>query len=259
MIIVAGKKVVRRRLGWVGEFCPICRALECVEVKRLSQVSHLYYIPLGKGKVIAYELTCRGCESLFGTQSVSYTTYGRRPDADVVKVIGETNPESVERHSERLDLEDRVAHGRLTAQERAELIAEPLIALNFMTTRKVGKGMIPTGAGFCIVFLVFLVPAAIVAWTAPRTPLEVRAALSAIVAALAVGAYIGFRRGGRGWIRRNLLPRLARSLAPLRPTFEELEAVLLGLARQGLIIGRRVETKDLFAAIESARVAPATP
>lgn len=254
MLVIAGKKVVRRKLGWVGEFCPVCRGLECLQITRLTQVSHVYFIPLGRGKVVVHEQVCRGCRSMFGVAAVPYVDYARRPAADVVGLIAATNPDAVERHTERLDLEDRIGEGQLTTEERLGLIAEPLIALNYAAAKKVGKGMVPTGAGFCIVFLVFLVPGTIIAWLTVGTPIEARLILSGLVALLFLGTWLGFKHGGRGFVRNHLHPRLVSSLAPIRPTLQELETVLEHLTRQQCIIGKRVRAAELFEAIERSLV-----
>jgi hypothetical protein len=252
MLIIWGKKLVRRRLGYVGDFCPVCRGLECMSVVRLNQVSHLYYIPLGGGEPVAHEITCRKCGSVYGAQGVGYTAFAPRPGEDGVAMAADAG--MLDGLSPRAELEDAVAGGRLSPEDRAALIAEPIAALNYMAAQKVGKGMIPTGAGLAIVGLVFTVPGAIIAWATQGTPVEVRLALTGVATALLAGAVLGLRFGGRGWVRRRLIPRLAASLEPLRPTSEELESTLGALNEDGYIIGKRIKAAELAEAVRARSV-----
>jgi len=41
MFIVWGKKIVYRKLGFVADFCPICRGPRAFELKRVGSASHL--------------------------------------------------------------------------------------------------------------------------------------------------------------------------------------------------------------------------
>lgn len=47
MIIVWGRKVVRRKAGYVADFCPCCRGLRPFMLYAHRSVAHIQRIPLG--------------------------------------------------------------------------------------------------------------------------------------------------------------------------------------------------------------------
>ena len=214
------------------------------------RVPHLYYLALGRGTVEVHEILCGGCESVFGVRSVPYTSYSRRPKTDIVELIAATNPHGIERHNVKLELEDRVDRNALSPDERLGLIAEPLMSLEYIARKNMGKGALPPGAIPCILLLLIAVPMAVLVWAMPNASPSFRVVVLGVIALLSSGTYLSFRNGGRGWLRRFALPRLARSLAPLQPTHQELESVLSHLARQGSLIGQRIRTEDLLKAVE---------
>jgi hypothetical protein len=63
---------------------------------------------------------------------------------------------------------------------------------------------------------------------------------------------------GKTFMRREIIPVLAKTLARLRPAEQELQAVLTRLAQMREVIGSRVKLADLMAALENVRAkAPA--
>ncbi|WP_426105768.1 hypothetical protein [Massilia sp. TSP1-1-2] len=58
---------------------------------------------------------------------------------------------------------------------------------------------------------------------------------------------------GRTFMRREIVPVLAKTLARLRPTEQELQAVLTRLAQMREVIGSRLKLADLMAGLDSVR------
>lgn len=251
MFVYWGKKVSRHGLGWVGDFCPICLSVECMRVVQLRTVGHLYGVPLGKGTPFARELTCRGCASTFGAAEIAYTKFAAHPGADGPSLAAETSPDVLEDIADRFEVEDRIVAGTLSEDDRLHIIAEPMVALEYMTTQRLGRGRIPTGAGLAIIALVFTIPAAAISWASPGTPPAFLAASTALVPLLIAASVMGYVRGHRAWVRTILLPRLAPLLQRMDPSPEELRAVLHGLAEQGYLIGKRIRPEALAAAIKA--------
>ena len=54
MFIIWGTKIVERKLGYVADFCSICRGARPFTVFKVVQVGHLYYlyIPFIGGKQV---------------------------------------------------------------------------------------------------------------------------------------------------------------------------------------------------------------
>lgn len=251
MFVYSGTKVRHHDLGWVGDFCPICLGVECMYVVQLRNVSQIYGLSLGKGKPFAHEIRCRGCSCTFAAEEVGYASYVRQPADDAAALAAETSPDSLDSISERFAFEDRIATGSLTEDERLNLIAEPIAALEYMTAKRLGKGMIPTGSGLAIIALVFIVPVTIIAWTSPGQRPWVLATSTAFIPFFLALSVFGFFRGHRAWVRRNLLPKLAPTLQRLDPSVEELQTVLNALAQQKYVIGKRIRGEALAAAIKA--------
>jgi hypothetical protein len=249
MLIVWGKKVVRRRLGRVAAFCAVCRGMSCFKAVSLRTVPHLYFIPMGRGELTIHELTCEDCGGLFGSKEAPYAAFSQSRTTDVVELAMETTPDLVERCGERMAMEERL--DSLTPAERSGLIAEPFIALNYWMHRKAGPGLISTGTGFAIIGLVFLMPAAIAAW-ASGAPAELRFILTGMVALLTVCTIVGLRRGPVAWIPKTAHPLLVRALRPLAPTEHELAMALDALRREKLIIAKRIDPRALAADLQAA-------
>jgi len=56
--------------------------------------------------------------------------------------------------------------------------------------------------------------------------------------------------GERRYIRQSVLPMLAHTLRPLKPTERELAAALDRLSRAGLKVGRGIKLEQIFSALD---------
>lgn len=251
-MIVVGTTKKRQHLGDVAEFCVICRDFRPVTVTRQSEVTHLYYIPLGRGRTILHELKCRACGTVTAAEEARYEGYVKNPPADIADLAGATNPDIMERYAIRLDLEDRLESGRLTRDERLGLIAEPLTALEFMVKQK-ASGSIPTVAGLAIVASLVLGTVATVAWGSGRGAQGVAVAASALTAGAVLVAVLSFRFGRGRWVRTWAIPRAVAALRAVRPAREELHEVFGALRESRLTIARRLSVDDLWSELEADR------
>jgi len=255
MFLIVGQKATRKELGWAADFCPICRGLSPLHVTQIRHVTHLYYIPLGRGKVQGYEKRCGGCGMKNVVDQVRYQAYQPSAGLDLVDLALLTTPDIAETCGPRMDLEDRLAAGLLSPAERAELIAEPFVVVAHMA-QGVGKsGHIPTGAGVAIIALVFTVPATIVVWLQPAVPLAFKAILAGFIAILLLAMRMSWKRGGTNWVRRHLHPYLVRALLPLEPTRDELVAALTLLQSRKESIAHKINAEWLLTDLESAAAA----
>lgn len=251
-MIVLGTTRKRRQLGHVAEFCAICRDFRPVTVTRLSEVAHLYYIPLGRGRTVLHELKCRTCGTVTAAERASYAGFVKEPPADIADLAEATNPDIMETYESRLNLEDRLEKGRVTRAERLSLIAEPLTALEFMVKQK-ASGSIPTAAGVAIIAALALGTCAAVAWGSGRGAQSVAVTFSVLTACAAGVAVVSFRNGHGRWIRRWAIPRVVQALRSIRPSREELAEVFAGLRAARLTVGRRLRPDEVWNALEADR------
>ena len=235
--------MVRSPIGHSADFCPICRAVTCVLVKRVSRVSHLYYIPLSKGVAVGFETSCWGCGSRGLVNGFSASSFEGRPDSDAIELLGRTRPGCLNRVLKRMEVEDRAARGDLTPGERAALLAEPFLALDAWVYERRTYGRAPgvkmmiwAGAIVLAVSAVALVP----------TPAAQASCAAAVVGlSLLAFAIYAMWNACATWFAIEIHPRLARALAPLRPRPEEIAEVLTTLRKRGALIVRHVNADQL--------------
>jgi hypothetical protein len=73
MFIVWGKKAVYRKIGFVADFCAMCRTVKPFEIKRIGMAGHVYYITSGEGELLGYQRTCLSCKTAVDTDPNGYT------------------------------------------------------------------------------------------------------------------------------------------------------------------------------------------
>ena len=249
MFIVWGRKVVRRKLGSVADFCPVCRNLGPFTLNVVRRVSHVYYIPLGRGDVLGHERTCQECRTPYQAKDTTYLQVARRrlPFEELKRV---TYPTLDAAARDRLELEDRVRNGRLklSSADRFAWIKAPFMYLSprvewrFASThidKEVGLAIIATLA---LPFVVGNVTRAYFPDVSPQaTAISFCTGLSVVIWQL-IGS-------GSRFMRREIIPVLARSLAPLQPTQQELEAVIHEIRQGTHKIGRKVKLEQIQASV----------
>src|SRR5882724_7151949 len=115
MIIIYGTKILRRKLGRVADFCPICRTITACELKSVSKASHLYYITIGGGDLIGHETNCESCGIQLSTKMEKYADVEKDAGCELPKLVTRTYPDITSEIGERLLVEDRLKSGGLTA------------------------------------------------------------------------------------------------------------------------------------------------
>ncbi len=253
MLIVAGHKQVRKTAGLAADYCPICRDFRAFEVTVLRQVPHVYYVPMGAGKLLAHELECIECRSVLGVNDPGYIGYSKTFVRDVAELAALTNPDIISRNRSRLDQMTRLAAGRISGPERRDMIREPFEALDYMVQKRWGRGSTPMLALFAIAVAFLLAGVAVASAAAGNGGVFVAGVLAVPAAGAAVVAVMSMRRGPRRWVSRHIHPRLAAALLPLDPTRVELSRALDDMRRAKRIIGRRVRAEDLAADLERVR------
>ena len=105
-MIIWGTKRVVSSLGFVADFCPICREVRTFEVERIGMAGHLYYLSFGSGTLAGYVRTCRTCGTGLNATPDMYARLSRemlRPD----ELQPITFPNLNEVHGPRLAMENR--------------------------------------------------------------------------------------------------------------------------------------------------------
>ena len=73
-MIIWGRKITRRKLGFIADFCAICRTPKPFALERVGSAGHLYFVSFGKGKLVGFERTCTECATSFAAEEATYAS-----------------------------------------------------------------------------------------------------------------------------------------------------------------------------------------
>lgn len=255
MFIFWGRKLVYRKQGYVADFCPICREPRAFQLKRVGSASHVYNISFGEGQLVGYERTCQTCRTSMKAEPSTYASVAKTCAA-LPELQAQTFPNLPTVLRVRLALEDQVRNApeSLTPEDRRALILNPFLVLSPKVERRFSVTRFDAKAGLSIlaaIALMILGPILVIA-VAPEAkdasdisiPLFI-----ALAVALVVWQVIA---GGRRYMLREIVPVLARTLAPLSPTRAEIDAALQELRQAKHKIARKLRVDDLLAHQELA-------
>lgn len=257
MLIVLGKRIVRKRRGLSAEFCPACRDVRVFAAFERWLVPHVYFIPAGQRTCLGGELCCEVCGAVLGVATEVVRLAESVRSSDLTEMARRTSVLGEAGLDERLALERRARARQLSVAERRSLMLEPFWALAYRAAERerggIGESM---GATACGVAFLTALPLSIALWelTQPgrREPwvfwvATVGGAVFATSVAAAVWLIVHQKRLTA---RRYVLPYIARSLAPLRPTGAELEVALADAAAAGLASADGISGEALIRAVE---------
>lgn len=248
-MIIWGTKRVVRSLGFVADFCPICRDVRTFEVERIGMAGHVYYLSFGSGTLAGYVRTCRTCGTGFNATPDIYARLSREmlPPAELQPA---TFPNLNEVHGPRLALEKSLRNplATLAPADRSALLKEPFILLSPKVEERFASLHFdgPTGLTLFVAVVALIFIPAMLAEAVPSYASElVMACIAAAVVAVGVQMFLSSER----FMRKKLLPVLVPALKPLKPTPEELESVLRDMKSLGRRIGSKLKLQTLLAAL----------
>jgi hypothetical protein len=256
MFIVWGKTIKRQKLGFVADYCALCRDLRTFEVKRVGQASHLYYISFGEGELLGYERTCQDCRTVFETVPDHYRSMARdrRPP---VELITETFPNYYSAYQDEIAAEKKVRNSPslLTPNERRARLWEPFALMAQANQQKLKSMQLDwqVGVAFAAMFpIIWLFGAVEGLILKPDVAEDPRFFLAGLFLSLGI---IGWQMigSGRRYLLKHAVPPLVQSIAPLRPSLREIEEVLGQLKLGGMKLGSKLEAKDLHEPLERLR------
>lgn len=253
MFIVWGRKIKRRSLGYVADYCPVCRAQHVFDLQDVRSVAHVYYLSLGAGKSVGQERRCDDCGTSFRANVASYASVSKQ-HLPLDQLRQQTYPNLDAALREQVALDERIRRQRLTPAERQALIRAPFAYLAAKVERRFAQTHIDAGVGMALLVLVGLVFAA-----APLGKLvfpDSPELLFLIFLALGVGLVVWqVRACGSRFMTREVVPVLAKSLKPLEPTNEELGLALGELKKVKQKIGSKVRVSELLECMRTAGIA----
>src|SRR5690349_3238755 len=248
MFIVWGKTIKRKKLGFVADHCAVCRDLRTFQVSRVGSASHVYYISFGQGDLVGYERTCGVCSTPVEADTTRYPDMSRtsRPATDL---ISETFPNyySVYREAIERDRKLRDTPSLLTPQERQARMREPFMLIAPVAQQKLASTQWDWRlllAIFSFPFVFGAVAAVAKLFTAAdEEPSEVfmLVGFALWLAYVIYEVYMSSRR----YLLKHAVPPLAASLMPLKPSADEVAAIVDECKRAKLKLGK-LRAQDLL-------------
>jgi hypothetical protein len=258
MFIVWGKKAVYKKLGYVADFCFICRRAQPFLVRRIGMAGHVYYITAGEGELVGYDRSCQTCQTSYPADPANYQSMAKKP-APLSQLLAQTFPGFATAWADRLALEEQVKSSPMLvpADQRKSLLREAFLALSPAVEKRFAATHMDKEVGFAAlgaIGLLITVPALTRAVAPAR-------AEEAVLLTMAVGIALVIWQiavSGRRFMRRDVVPALVKALNPLRPKNEEIACILAELKTHGHKIGAKLKAADLLDGLQPARVVLAT-
>jgi hypothetical protein len=255
MIFVWGKKQKVKDLGFVADYCIICRQIQPFFVQEIGMVSHVYWIPHGDVEVMGHIGICVVCEVSMGVDPQTYKGFSPDCDSGIERLIADTYPTIREDLSERLELYERAKrYAAINSEEaRRNVILEPLLLLAPLVQEKFGGNVVlgPAAAVSCIC-TVFLPIALLIVGCVMQAYIWFILSGTSIVLGIVI-TWLLQKRHRRSFFRKSILPTLAHSLRELNPKIQEVENALESCAGHGLKIGTEFSGEEVLHAIQEAQ------
>ena len=255
MFIFWGSRKTEKKEGYVAEFCPVCRAIKPFQLSRVGVSDHLYGVSLGQAKVLGHAGICQECGIRIGVDAVGYTAFAKYPGTDVEALIRQTFPRIREARAPRLALEDQVRTGTLAPADRETLLMEPFHLFSDLTEANFAGSIHIQGKGgwgclgtFVVAFAVLLICNAI--WVLPEQRDSIMGIFFGILVIGGLYSFVQLLLEPGRIFSRKIIPGLAKALAPLKPTKEELASCIERFKRSGFKIGKKTKLDVLWKAIQ---------
>ena len=263
-MMIYGTKILYSPIGWVADFCPICRRLERFQLIEVRKAFHVNTAILSEEHLFHW-IRCTSCASPMLTDRGRYTVISQLPQKPVASMAAVTMPDLSVKLGARLHLERQVQSGAaISAQSRAWLMAEPFQVVDWLLWEDRARGTYFAGpsAWGCIAAMslitLFLPLYALLNWlsVSPSTTDSILKGVGLLIAASALYSFVNLKLRRRRFARLEIIPRLARALKPLHPAKLELQEMLSAYRKTRRREGRWINVEPLWNALMTAEQAP---
>lgn len=250
MLIIWGTRIRRKRCGRVAAFCERCDDIHPHHVNEVRNVSHLYYVPLGRGTLVGHEGICAGCRTTVGIDAETFAGFVDDPQAPLETLIAQTNPDLPEEVARWRDLQARIVEGDITEEERLGLVVNKIVGFADKVEARASQVHLDlwTGLAFVGGLLASIFGIALVALTIQDPGAQAIGFILAIVVMFVPAIYFAATDVPR-FTRRKIIPPLADALATLCPSRDDLIQALTLVRQTKLKIGRHVKPDQLADAV----------
>lgn len=247
--IAITRKIRRRRLGFVADFCPDCGEVQPMRLYRRLNMDHLWGIPTGLGVKLNESVICEDCGCEIETQRADYTSLSRSgaASAAIDRLIDETHPDLFEHRASLINEIEAVRSPVAAAEVRVRHVVQILLRSGQELNQRVIQVRMDRWSGLAGlgVLLPIIIGIARANGWVPRGPAWVGAALlySGLVS-LAILLMLLATDVPR-YMNREVYPRLVRLLRPLNLTPDEVERAANSLRGSSHAIARKLDVRKL--------------
>ena len=245
MILIWGTSPTKRKIGYVADKCVSCGKLAKIEVHRIGQTGHFFWIPLEKGQFIESYGICESCNSKVALEISNYVQISKNKKAQANELVKITNPKLLDKSGKLNEdffrfsslREPFLKYGQyLNLSANSETKFDKTSGLAFLATFAV-----PIGLGQLLSFLPI----------APDIEMYiVKGLIGAFCAGFIVSLFLFFRYPHRV-VHKKTLPKIAQELDRLKPEQEEIENVLKKLGSYGHRVPKYFSAKSVMKALTS--------
>ena len=262
-MLIVGDKIRKRNDGYCADFCPVCRAVRAFSITELNKVSHVYYIPLGRGESVGKEKACTVCRSPMSVESRGVLTC--RDPRDMDAMLANVPHHTRARWKETIEEDARIQENpdELTPELRMRRIVdmfiglEPMLGADLGGSTNVSWAMVKGLLLWCLIWLsTALFRDAMANWRLVRAVCEMTGLdplglglLAVVGSGFVIPLYLVATQTSR-YFRLKVFPRLVPRLHPLQPSREELVKIKGAIKGGGYRIAR-FSVKRLDAAIRA--------
>ena len=228
-VFIFGRQTVRRRRGQTADFCGSCFAVTAHRLIRVGNAFSLYFVPIGSGALVHFELKCRRCG--FEDESAHASLENRRVRGwpSLESLVARTNPKVREVYAPVLSEFRDAADRHAPREARLDVIKQVLDAHAYLEWNQETERRRTRLWTWLAVIASAMVPILFL-WTidAPDPNARSYAWWSVALAAALIALAVGWRLTRQARAARHVERAVVLALAPIRPGAGELTEVLAG-------------------------------
>lgn len=248
MFIVWGTKEKKKKSGYCAALCKICHEIRTFKATEIYNVSHLYYIPLGRYKFVSTELVCTVCKNTEFSVDTAYDLYcDQSNDLTILKEMIPENLLSQWEQSVQNHKKIQQDPSSLSKEERVDKMLESFLALENKLTLAIQKGpnidssALPGCLTFIglVLFIIFFgesfMSSSLGQFLAKESGTDGFGIGMLMILIVGGGQVLWLLATNRSrFFKKQIYPHLAVSLAPFKPNIQELTQIRQILKEQKL-------------------------
>ena len=250
MLFVWGTKILEKKIGFVADFCYICREINVFRLLAVNRTSHIYGGAVGKGELLCHKKVCIHCHTKTTANSTIYKDCLKKIDSSsaVDELSKNTFPDIKIHYAERLLLEKTIRedYRKIDSSIRSKLLLEPFEVLSENVESRFKKTNIDKYSGISLVLLIAIpiLTSKLLDLLTFDVDLKMDVIIS-IVALCIANVVFQFIMVPRRYLRDFIYQKLKKSLSILHPSKPEIENIHIKLKALGYGIARYGSIKVL--------------